>query len=149
LLVFSACFAPHAKAQYNNAIGVRATGWSYGITFKHMLSESDGLEFIAFSRWKGFNLTALYEKHWDVITDGMRVYVGGGVHVGSFDGRYSPWFSDFNNHFILGIDGIAGLEYNFEEIPLNISLDYKPALNFVGHLGFWGDEGGLAVRFTF
>lgn len=147
LLLFA---ATPAQAQYTNAIGVRATGWSYGLTFKHMLGDKAGLELLAFSRWRGFNITGLYELHYPVITDGMRLYFGGGAHVGFFNGRYNGfWFDDNDNHVITGIDGIIGLEYTFDGAPINISLDWKPALNITGYTGFWGDEGGLGIRYTF
>jgi hypothetical protein len=50
---------------------------------------------------------------------------------------------------VVGIDGIIGMEYNIEEIPFNISLDWKPGFNILGHTGFWGDELALSVRYIF
>jgi hypothetical protein len=41
------------------------------------------------------------------------------------------------------------LEYNFKEIPFNLSLDWKPALNLVGSSGFWGDGGAISIRYIF
>jgi len=32
--------------------------------------------------------------------------------------------------FIAGFDGIIGLDYTFQTIPLNLSLDWKPAVHF-------------------
>ena len=57
--------------------------------------------------------------------------------------------NDNDNYTVIGIDGIIAIEYNFKEIPINISADWKPALNLVEHTRFWGDNGAISVRFIF
>jgi hypothetical protein len=49
-----------------------------------------------------------------------------------------------------GIDGVTGLDFKFNNLPLNIALDWQPSFEFgVGTLnGFQGNWGGLAVRYT-
>jgi hypothetical protein len=56
------------------------------------------------------------------------------------------WSSNNNAYTVIGIGGILGLEYNFNEIPINISIDWKPAFNIIGHTSFWGD-GAFSIRF--
>ena len=42
---------------------------------------------------------------------------------------------------------LLGLEYNFEDLPLNISIDTGPYLFVSPNIGFiWG--GGLALRYA-
>jgi len=133
---------------YDNAVGLRG-GLASGITFKHMLGDKAGLEFIADSRWRGFSLTGLYEIHAQAFNvDGLNWYYGLGAHVGSFRGNNrNIYFTD--DRTIVGIDGIIGIEYNITDIPINISLDYKPAFNIIGYSGFWGDNGALSIRYYF
>lgn len=140
--------------EYNNAIGLRL-GTSSGITFKHQLSEARMLEVLFTTRYHGWNFTGLYEIHapaFDV--SGLYWYYGVGGHVGFYDGKHNdnnPWFDDDDddNHFIMGVDGIIGLEYQIGEIPFNVGIDWKPAFNIVEETGLWADEFAFSVRYVF
>ncbi len=146
LMVMMGSFA--ANAQYNKAIGFRG-GLYNGVTFKTGMGNSQ-LELIGSTRWRGINLTALYEKPYPLAdVDGLYWFWGIGGHVGFWEGSYNPWWDDNESYMVIGADGIIGIEYVFEEIPICISLDYKPALNFFGYTGFWGDNGALSIRYTF
>ena len=140
----------HLNAQdYQTSIGLRA-GLSSGITLKHFISTADAVEGILTTRWGGFNLTGLYERHMRAFdTDHLYFYFGGGAHLGVWGGKANPWFSDNNTYTVIGLDGILGLEYVFDEIPFNISLDWKPGINLIGYTGFWGDEMALSFRYIF
>jgi hypothetical protein len=48
-----------------------------------------------------------------------------------------------------GAQGVIGLDYKFANIPLNLSLDWKPELNLVSDINFEPAAVGLTVRFTF
>ena len=136
-----------SKAQdYENAIGFRF-GLSNGLTFKHFISSNDAVEGILSTRWGGFNITGLFERHLSAFdTDGLYFYYGGGGHIGSFN---NTWFNDNVSHIVIGVDGILGLEYVLPDYPFNFSLDWKPGFNLIGYTGFWGDELALSVRYTF
>ena len=142
--------ATFSNAQdYNTGIGIRG-GLSNGLTIKHFLNQKSAVEGIIISRWQGFAVTGLYELHATAFdTKGLNWYYGGGGHIGFWNGDNVSWASDSKSYTVIGIDGILGLEYNFSEIPINISLDWKPAFNLVGYSGFWGDGGGLSVRYIF
>lgn len=139
-----------ANAQdYNTGIGVRG-GLSNGLTIKHFIEGDRAIEGLLANRWGGFNVTGLYEIHAQAFdTPRLNWYYGFGGHIGFWDGDKNPWFDDNNNYTVIGIDGIIGLEYNIEEIPFNISLDWKPGINLIGYTGFWADEVALSVRFIF
>ena len=40
------------------------------------------------------------------------------------------------------------IDYFFEEFPLNLSLDFRPAYNLIGHQGYWYGV-ALSVRYVF
>ena len=42
---------------------------------------------------------------------------------------------------------MIGLEYVFQEVPISISVDWKPEFNIIGHSGVWVGDGGLAIRY--
>jgi hypothetical protein len=144
-LVLALTVVALANAQdYKTGIGLRG-GWGYGLTVKHFISEKSALEGILSSRWSGFEVTGLYEIHnraFDV--DRLNWYFGGGAHVGFYGNNYPG-----GNVTVVGIDGILGLEYNFKEVPINLSLDWKPAFNFVGYSHFFGDGGAFSIRYIF
>ncbi len=95
-----------------------------------------------------FQLTAIKGKlnripHFE----GLYWYYGGGAHVNAG--------SKFN-YLTVGIDAIAGLGYNFSSTPLNISLDYKPAMNlystgygFINPYFYFNRGYGVSARYTF
>ncbi len=136
------------KAQdYENSVGLRA-GFSNGITLKHFFSTNDAVEGILTLRWGGFNITGLYERHQSAFkTNGMYFLYGAGAHIGFYDSNH--WLDNHDAVTIIGIDGIIGLEYVFKEIPFNLSLDWKPAINFAGYSGLWGDEIAVSFRYIF
>ena len=150
LIVF--CLVSISYAQdYNTGIGLRA-GPYYGLTVKHFTGEKSAFEFLLASRWRGFEITGLYEIHNQAFnTERLKWYYGFGAHVGFWNGDYthSYWGDPGINYTVIGIDGILGLEYSFTEVPINIGVDWKPALNLVGYSGFWADGGALSIRYIF
>ena len=146
LFILIATISLNAKAQdYLTGIGIRG-GTSNGLTVKHFIGTRSALEGLFATRWEGFNITGLYELHSNAFdTPRLNWYYGFGGHIGFWNGshRYHDQTS------VIGIDGIIGIEYNFDVIPFNISLDWKPGINLIGYSGFWGDEVALSVRFIF
>lgn len=148
LLAFLAFSFSNAQ-DYNTGIGLRG-GFANGITIKHFISPKAALEGIIASRWRGFELTGLYEIHGRAFqTERLNWYAGFGGHVGAWNGKYTKWGENERSYTVVGIDAILGLEYNFTEIPINISVDWKPSLNIFGYSGFWADGGALSIRYIF
>lgn len=134
---------------YSTGIGLRG-GLSSGLTIKHFLGANKAVEGIFDSRWHGVSLTGLYEIHAQAFdTDRLNWYYGAGAHIGFYDTQYKKWGDNSGGYSIVGIDGILGIEYNFKEIPINISADWKPALNLLGYSGFWADGGAISIRYIF
>lgn len=140
-----------SSAQYSTAIGARLN-YGYGLTVKHKMTPSKAIEGILYSRWRGINLTGLYEIHKPAFSvPNWNWYYGVGGHLGFWgDGNKhgNPWFDNRESTTVLGADGIVGLEYTVREIPLNLSIDWKPTLNLIGYQGLWLDDIALSIRFA-
>jgi len=149
-LAVTFCILSLTRAQdYNTGVGLRG-GFASGLTVKHFLSQKSAFEGILDSRWRGFDITLLYEIHNQVAdVDRLKWYFGGGGHIGFWNGKYVPWGETGVNYIVIGVDGILGIEYSFSAIPINIGLDWKPAFNLVGYTGFWADGGAVSIRFIF
>jgi len=148
LAVITVAFA--CAQDYKTGIGLRG-GLSNGLTVKHFIKENTALEGILSTRWSGFNITGLYEINNRGAFDVNRLnwYYGAGAHIGFWDSDASWAAEDHGAYTVIGIDGILGIEYNFEAIPLNLSLDWKPAINLIGYTQSWFDEVALSLRFIF
>jgi hypothetical protein len=134
---------------YKTGIGFRG-GLSNGLTVKHFIGQKSALEGLIASRWKGLEVTGLYEIHNQAFdTQRLNWYFGFGGHIGFWNGDDAKWGTPGTSYTVVGIDGILGVEYNFKEVPLNIGLDWKPAFNLSGYSGFWGDGGAISIRYIF
>lgn len=151
ILIALCCFFYSNAQDYRTGIGFRG-GFTNGLTIKHFVTSSSALEAIVGSRWKGIELTGLYEIHGRAFhTERMKWYIGFGGHIGFWNGdnTSSYWGNAGTSYTVIGVDGILGLEYNFVEIPFNIGLDWKPAFNFIGYSGIWVDGGAISIRYIF
>jgi hypothetical protein len=134
---------------YETGVGLRL-GTSIGVTAKHFVGQKSAFEGLLTSRWQGFEITGLYEIHNNAFdVDRLNWYFGFGAHLGFYNGDNTPWGEANTNYVLLGIDGIIGIEYNFNDIPINLGLDWKPVFNLTGYTGFWGDALALSVRYYF
>ncbi len=134
---------------YRTSLGLRA-GLPYGLTVKHFLGKYNALEGILASKWGGFVITGLYEnEHWTGEYPGLNWFWGFGAHVGFWDAGRNPNIDATYVGSVIGADAILGLEYTFDEIPLNLSLDLLPSVNLIGSTGWGGINGGLSIRYVF
>lgn len=131
---------------YKAAVGIRA-GLPLGVSFKYFASEQAALELMVGTRWKGFTLAGLYERHKSInLYPGLKWYFGGGVEFGIY-GQSSPWVYEPENKLILGIVGIIGTEYSFDDFPLNLSFDWAPLFNMFGYTEFDYLQFGVSARY--
>jgi hypothetical protein len=137
------------KAQeYKNAIGGRF-GVSNGVTFKTFLDGNHALDLIlnfrSNSNFSSFRFIGLYEVH-APLSDvaGLNWFYGGGGSIGSLKNKTTD-----KDNFAVSLDGVLGLDYKFTGAPINISLDWKPAINISPETEFDGEGLGLSLRFTF
>lgn len=144
--------AQYSMKQTNTMVGVRA-GTSLGGSVKRFISDYAALELMVFKRWGGMNYALLYERHMDIREfRGMEWYVGGGAHFGQWKQGKSdpPWvYKATEDYTAYGIDAIVGLEYNFYGTNFYLSLDWKPAYNFVDFTDLWWDEASFTLKYAF
>jgi hypothetical protein len=141
----------NAQSGYKHAIGGRF-GEANGVTYKTFLKKNAALDLILnFQTRKDysyFRLTGLYEIHQPIANaGGLNFYYGAGGTLGSVKHRK---FED-DNDLLVSIDGVLGLDYKFDDVPINVSFDWKPALVIAPSYadGFDARGLGLSVRFTF
>ena len=151
-VLISLAFATSAQAQYRYTLGLGGkTGSPYfAASAKYFLGSHSAIEGLASFGLYGVGLTGLYEYH--IYIDpapGLRWYFGGGAHVSTTSNRYyNPYADAYYGSAIAGLDGVIGLEYVFEKIPLGLSFDLMPVLNIAGYFGPWWNA-GIGVRYLF
>jgi hypothetical protein len=144
LLVMAVTFSLTTKAQdesgYKNAIGIRlgsnVPAIKNGITYKHFIGSNAVEGILSFG--DGVGLCGLYEIHKPLATENLQWLIGFGGYVG---------FASSTTY--VGAAGIIGLDYKFPQVPLNLTLDWKPELNIVSKVGFEASGIGFSARFTF
>jgi hypothetical protein len=141
---------PSQAQNYRTALGVRLGAFN-GITIKHFMKRDNALEGLLNFRWNGFIISGLYEyqKPFKGVNN-LDWFVGIGGHVGFWDNGDYYWNHYRNESYtVFGMDLIGGIEYTFDEVPINLGLDWKPAFNFVGDSHVWFDGLALSIRYTF
>ena len=152
LIVAILAFTNNVSAQaYKTGIGVRLSSAqamvNNSITLKHFLTEKSAIEAL-FSFGDPLSLGALYEIHKPFSTEGLQWFYGGGGYIG-FVKSYNPNKDKNETDVNFGAMGVIGLDYKFVNLPLNISLDWKPELNLVSDINFEPAAIGFSARFTF
>lgn len=133
---------------YKHAVGVRL-GTGNGVTYKTFIAQHKALDFsLDFSSGSDhstFRLTGLYEIHSDTgITPGLFWYYGGGASLGARRNKRID-----TNDLLLSVDGVIGLDYKFERVPINLALDWQASVELAPSAEL--DLGGLSlsIRYTF
>lgn len=152
LFIAAVGFASSVSAQaYKTGIGVRLSSSqamvNNSITLKHFLNERAAIEAL-FSFGDPLALGALYEIHKPFSTEGLQWFYGGGGYLG-FVKSFNPNKQRNETDVNVGAQGVLGLDYKFVNLPLNISLDWKPELNLVSDINFEPAAIGFSARFTF
>ena len=127
---------------YKTALGVKF--YPGAVSLKHFIKPNAALEGLGYFWNRGARITGLYEFHGDITgAEGLKWYVGPGVHVGFYNSKYGGGSS-------FGVDGVLGLDYKFKGAPINVSVDWQPSFEFNGNYdGFSGNWGGLGIRYVF
>ena len=133
---------------YKTGIGIR-TGLPFGITAKHFISEKSAFEFLAGTRWGGIAFSGLYEWHRPTNPHpSLSWYFGAGAAMGFYDKR-SPWVFEDETRVIIGVQGIIGIEYTFNDAPLNLGFDWIPLFNMIGFSDFDLIQFAVSGRYVF
>ncbi|NRA94565.1 MAG: hypothetical protein HRU26_18205 [Psychroserpens sp.] len=148
LAFFSYITISGAQEIADNAIGLRlgdSDGFGAEISYQRALGDNNRLE--ADLGWRsgdgydGFKLTGVYQWVWEL--DGnFNWYAGAGGGLGSYS------VDDFDDDTFFFIAGNAGIEYNFD-IPLLLSLDFRPELGFGEFRDDLDFDIALGIRYQF
>lgn len=146
------CFVAAYSQNYKSALGLRL-GYPISATYKHFISEPGAIEvFAGFRSWtyySWFNVAGAYEHHFPISgVDGLNWYVGGGASA--FFWNYKDLFPGDNSASTsIGIMGVLGLDYKFDNAPVNLSVDWMPIFFVNGYgNGFGGGYGALSARYV-
>lgn len=136
LAITAFAFAGNSQIISENAIGLRlgdSDGLGAEVSYQRALTENNRLEVDLGWRdgknYDGFKIAGLYQWVWQL--DGNFNWyagVGGGFGIFSFDRDILPDDVDDTDSFLFAA-GDVGIEYNFD-IPLLISLDFRPEIGF-------------------
>jgi hypothetical protein len=136
---------------YKMAVGIRLSSApamvNNSISFKYFMNSRAAIEALV-SLGDPLALGALIEFHNPLNTAGLQWYYGAGAYLG-FSKEYNPEKQIEERNTYFGGQGVVGLDYKFDKIPLNLSLDWKPELNLVRDINFEPAALGLTARFTF
>jgi hemolysin activation/secretion protein len=148
--IFAGFAFMNAQEIADNAIGLRlgdSDGFGAEISYQRALGDNNRLE--ADLGWRsgngydGFKLTGLYQWVWEL--DGnFNWYAGAGGGFGSYS--FDNNTLDDETFFFLA--GDIGIEYNFD-IPLLISLDFRPELGFGDFRDDLDFDIALGIRYQF
>ncbi len=143
--------------QYRMAAGARL-GSPLALSFKAFISESSAVEaYVGYRSFGSFvsftTVNAAYQIHNDLssVTEGLQWYYGfgGGVQFYNYKGLFAN--DNSLNSTSFSASGYLGLDYKFENAPVNVSVDWSPTYffgDFTDGLGFGGGFGGVYGAFS-
>lgn len=153
-MLLGLAFSAQAQDISKNALGLRLgdnDGFGGEISYQRGMGSNNRLEFDL--GWRNskhvdaFKLTGLYQWVWN-IEGGFNWYAGVGAGIGSWS--IDEKYGDDSGSFVFAA-GDIGIEYNFQEAPIQLSLDFRPELYFGGDYadsrdGF-GPDIALGIRY--
>lgn len=137
------CLSIALSAQsYNTTVGMRL-GTDWGISAQHRVDKRFTIEGIIQSSLfrEEVTITALGEQHYPFLSKRFNFYMGGGLHKGWLTNSDEVSYKD-----PFGIDFIAGIEFTMARI--NLSWDFKPAVNLIGGERTIYSQSGLSLRYV-
>lgn len=139
------------QQDYRTAIGVRLSSanamQNNSISFKQFITDRTAIEAL-FTFGDPLAIGALVEFHRPLNASGLSYFYGAGAYM-AFVKELNVNTQKERTEPNFGGQGIIGLDYKFNNIPLNISLDWKPELNLVSDINFEPAAIGFSARFTF
>lgn len=154
-MLMGLAFSTQAQEISKNALGLRLgdnDGFGGEISYQRGLSSNNRLELDL--GWRNnnnvdaFKLTGIYQWVWN-IDGGFNWYAGVGGGLGSWSIHNNNF--DDNGTFAF-VAGDLGIEYGFNEVPIQLSLDIRPELYFNSD-DFRNDNFGpdiaLGIRYQF
>lgn len=127
---------------YNTTAGMRL-GTDWGVSVQQRVDKRFTIEGIIQSSLfrEEVTITVLGEQHYPFLSKRFNFYLGGGLHKGWLSSSEEEAFKD-----PFGIDFIAGIEFTLARI--NLSWDFKPAVNLIGGEKTIYSQSGLSLRYV-
>lgn len=127
---------------YNWAIGLRGGGANGGLTIKNNMGANAWELGIDLGWDNSGRVQGLYMWQTPVITDGFNLYYGAGAYLGGYH---------IVDHYKFGIGAelVLGLEYKIPNVPIALSLDYRPSISVLPDFGFGYYDVGFGVKYCF
>ena len=160
-LILSACmmiamvFSANAQEISKNALGLRVgdnDGFGGELSYQRGLGSNNRLELDLGWRnsehYDALKITGLYQWVWN-IDGGFNWYAGIGGGVGSWSYNVNG-YKDSGAFFFAA--GDLGIEYNFKEAPIQLSLDIRPEFYFNSddyRNDNFGPDIALGIRYRF
>ena len=151
IMLTGLAFSAQAQDISKNALGLRLgdnDGFGAEISYQRALSKNNRLELDL--GWRNnndvdaFKIAGLYQWVWN-IDGGFNWYAGVGGGIGSWNDQN---FDD-NGTFVFA-GGDIGIEYGFDEVPIQLSLDFRPEIGAVNYYGNnYSSDIALGIRFQF
>ncbi len=145
-------FSQNTEAQvYNSAIGARL-GYPLSLSYKTFISNESALEgYVGFRNWPNYrwvSVNGAYLLHFPIEeVPNLQWYVGGGG--GLYFWNYKVFGSERDSQVGLGVQAYLGIDYTFEEVPLNLTIDWIPTVFLSGYrTGFGATYGNVGVRYV-
>jgi opacity protein-like surface antigen len=153
IMLIGLTFTAQAQDISENALGLRFgdnNGFGGELSYQKGLSSNNRLELdLGWRTGKeidAFKLAGIYQWVWN-IDGGFNWYAGVGGGVGSWS--YDNAIAKDNGTFVFAA-GDIGIEYNFEEAPIQLSLDFRPEFGGNGYYeNNYGSDVALAIRYRF
>lgn len=138
-VLFTSLFCNAVSQPYEHSGGIRA-GYSSGLSYKGFFRYSLGaVEGDLLYNRNGFNVTILYELHYEAFrTKRVLLYGGGGLFGGNWE-----------EHPSAGISPVAGIEFIVRDLPVNFSIDWKPMINVYRYFHYDVADVGISIRYRF
>ena len=133
---------------YMTAGGLRA-GTDWGLTVQQRITKNMTIEGIVQSSLQREEvlLTALAERHYALGYRGLNIYTGGGLHKGFVTQKQTAESAPTTTYKDpMGVTFIGGAELTLGRI--NISYDFKPAINLVGGEKKFYTQSGVSLRYV-
>ncbi len=146
----STMYAQKTITNIDNIISVGVKYYPAAITAKTVITANSELEALLYT-WKyGDRVTTLYEIYGNIKSmEGLHYYYGPGAHLGFWNKKWIKTYPTRHTGSAVGVDGVVGLDYQLNNAPINISLDWQPSYNFISYNYFEGGWGGIAIRYQF
>ncbi|HOT13409.1 MAG TPA: hypothetical protein PK252_01490 [Bacteroidales bacterium] len=142
VFLFFIIFIAFTNIKAQQAIGARLSD-NFGITYKYTYSNPVKLEGILEIHRHALTVNGLYERYYQTpFSKYFDWYFGGGAFI-------NFWSVNDNGGVNVGLRGVAGICYTFSDIPIDISLDWMPAIQIVSDYHADFAILGLSVRYVF